>query len=236
MGSKDAPPPDVDLSSVPANSITIELSDLPASAEDLRWEKIAESERIQALPGVRRAAEKWGATTLVITGLLATVTTVRGAADLGSLRDFWPGQILAGVFSALSLIAALASVTLAALAAQGTPIRMVASGPRLKEASLYEAGRASQRLRLSRRWALAILPLFMIGMGILAYSPKESAEPPAVQITDSNGIKRCGTQVKSSGSSFVLVNNDGASVEIPQSSVRDIAAVKTCKPSAPAAK
>ncbi|MFF9266242.1 MULTISPECIES: hypothetical protein [Streptomyces] len=189
---------------------------------------MAEEARFSGLADVQRSAERWGATILVVTGLLTTLTVVRGASDLAALRDLWPYKVLVGTLAGAALLAAVGSVVWAAMASQGHPVEIVVSGPRFQEETVKATRLANRRLKTSRWMALAVVPFYMATLGFMAYAPQKSDEPPAVSITDNVGGKYCGSSAKQVGNMLVVVGEKGVTAKIALKSITKITAVDKC--------
>lgn len=219
---------DLDLGDVPADELEFLPSPNPATPEDVRWARMADEARFNGLPDIQRSAERWGATILVITGLLTTLTVVRGASDLAALQDLWPYKLLVGVLAGISLLLAVASVVWAAMAAQGQPVNIVVSGPRYAEETVKATKVANSRLKTSRRLALLIVPFYMATLGIMAYAPQKSDEPPVVLVRDSVGGDYCGLSAKEVKGMLVVVGEKGVVARIPISTVTKLTAAAEC--------
>ncbi|MFC8644140.1 hypothetical protein ACFUC2_25815 [[Kitasatospora] papulosa] len=220
---------DADLSAVSAEDLVFTPSQTPATPDDLRWARLAEEARFSSLVDVQRTAERWGTTILVITGLLTTLTAVRGASDLASLRDMWPSKILVGSLSAAALLVALSSVVLAARAAQGHAIRIVASGPRLQQETIAATSRAMWQLSFSRWLAIAIIPLYLGALGVMAYSPQKDATPPRVIVQDKMGGKYCGNSARKIGQQIVVTGEKGLVAKISAVQLVSVTPAESCK-------
>ncbi|MGA5876596.1 hypothetical protein ACPC3D_12300 [Streptomyces cellulosae] len=219
---------DLDLGDVPADELEFLPSPNPATPEDVRWARMADEARFNGLPDIQRSAERWGATILVITGLLTTLTVVRGASDLAALQDLWPYKVLVGVLAGISLLIAVASVVWAAMAAQGQPVNIVVSGPRYAEETAKATKVANSRLKTSRRLALLIVPFYMATLGIMAYAPQKSDRPPVIHVHDSAGGDYCGVSAKEVKGTLVIVGEKGLVARIPISSVTKFTAAAEC--------
>ena len=219
---------DLDLSGVPVDQLEFLPSPNPATPEDLRWAKMAEEARFSGLADVQRTAERWGTTILVITGLLTTLTVVRGASDLAALRDLWPYKILVGALAGSALIVAVASVVWAAMAAQGNPVEIVVSGPRFEDETNKATRLANKRLKVSRRLALLIVPLYMAPLGVMAYAPQSTDQPPRVNVTDNAGGVYCGVSAKTNKNLLILVGEKGVVARLPIATVVKLTPVASC--------
>jgi hypothetical protein len=219
---------DLDLSDVPVEQLEFLPSPNPATPDDLRWAKMAGEARFNGLPDIQRTAERWGATILVITGLLTTLTVVRGASDLAALRDLWPHKILVGSFAGIALLVAIISVILAAMAAQGQPVEIVVSGPRFEEATGKATRTASGRLKWSRYLAVLVVPFYLAALGIMAYAPQATDQPPTVTVIDEVGGTYCGTSAKKQGGNLVIVGEKGVVAKVPLSSVVNLSPAAKC--------
>ncbi|MET9554320.1 hypothetical protein [Streptomyces sp. NPDC006645] len=190
---------------------------------------MADEARFNGLPDIQRSAERWGATILVITGLLTTLTVVRGASDLAALQDLWPNKLLVGVLAGTSLLLAVSSVVWAAMAAQGQPVSIVVSGPRYAEETGKATRVAGSRLKTSRRLALAIVPFYMATLGFMAYAPQKSDAPSKISVTDNVGGSYCGLSAKQEKGALVIVGEKGVVARLPISSVTKLTSVADCK-------
>jgi hypothetical protein len=189
---------------------------------------LAEEARFSGLSDIQRAAERWGATILVITGLLTTLTAVRGPTDLAALQRLWPDKVIVGVLAGAALVLALVSVILAAVASQGSAVKMIASGPQYRDASLRAASIANNRLIWSRRLAVAIIPLYLGAIGVMSYSPLESEKPPSVTLTDKSGSVYCGSTIKRSGRDILLYRENEKVIRLRLEDLSNISAVSSC--------
>ncbi|MFF7010631.1 hypothetical protein ACFY9Y_21325 [Streptomyces fimicarius] len=190
---------------------------------------MADEARFNALPDIQRSAERWGATILIITGVLTTLTVVRGASDLAALRDVWPYKVLVGTLAGIALLLAVASVVRAAMAAQGQPVNIVVSGPRYAEETTKATKVANEHLKNSRRLALAIVPFYMATLGLMAFAPQKSDEPSKINVTDDVGGRYCGLSAKHTKGALVIVGEKGVVARLPLSSITQITSVADCK-------
>lgn len=219
---------EIDLSDYDVDDLELVPSPTPATPEDLRWARLAEEARFNGLTDVQRSAERWGATILVITGILTTLTVVRGPSDLAALQNFWPDKLVVGLLAALSLLFALSSVIFAAMASQGSAVRMIASGPRYKEESLKAASTANAHLILSRRLAVAIIPFYLGAIGFLSYAPQTSQKPPVVLIKDTGGSSYCGTSIKRSKDTLLLLRENKPTIQLDPVKVASVSTADSC--------
>ncbi|MGQ4514834.1 hypothetical protein [Streptomyces sp. DW26H14] len=228
MSATEEDGPDLDLSDVPVEQLEFLPSPNPATPEDVRWARMADEARFNGLPDIQRSAERWGATILVITGLLTTLTVVRGASDLAALQDLWPYKVLVGLLAGTSLLLAVASVVWAAMAAQGQPVNIIVSGPRYAEETSKATKKAHSRLKTSRHIALWIVPFYMATLGVMAYAPQKSDGPIMINVTDSAGGSYCGLSAKHMGDTLVIVGNKGIVARVPIAAVSKIISVDDC--------
>ncbi|MFE9937112.1 hypothetical protein [Streptomyces hirsutus] len=219
---------ELDLSDYDVEDLELVPAPTPATPEDLRWARLAEEARFSGLTDVQQSAERWGATILVITGILTTLTVVRGPSDLAALENFWPDKLLVGILAALSLSFALSSVIFAAMAAQGSAVKMIASGPRYKEESLKAASVANANLIRSRRLAVAIIPFYLGAIAFLAYAPQSSQKPPVVIVKDVDGATFCGSGIKRSKKQFLLLQENKPAIRLAPATVASITASASC--------
>ncbi|MFI8531152.1 hypothetical protein ACIGMX_12975 [Streptomyces aquilus] len=216
-----------DLSKVPVADLIFEPVDILVTQEDLKWDQRAEEARFGSLTAIQASAERWGATILVITSLLTALTVVRGPSDLAALRDI-DFKITVGVFSALALLVALASVVLAAMAAQGQAVRIHPTGDQFRQETLEGAELAYDRLKLSRLLSLFVIPLYLTAIAIMAYAPQASDKPPQVSITDKNGIHYCGNTAKLVKGYWLVTTDEGVSGRVKSSNVASVSPVADC--------
>ncbi|WP_405992297.1 hypothetical protein [Streptomyces sp. NBC_00986] len=216
-----------DLSQVASSQLTLEFVDVPVTTEDVEWDRRATEARFNSLNAIQATAERWGATILVITGLLTALTVIRGPSDLNSLQGM-TSKIAVGVLSALSLFAALASVVFAAMAAQGQAVRVLPTGDRFRQATVVGAKVANKHLTRSRRIALLIIPFYLASIAVLAYAPQEEKGKPVISVTDTEGVTYCGS-VKISKGKFIIVNKRGVVNKIPSASIQSVTAQEECK-------
>ncbi|MDJ1644101.1 hypothetical protein [Streptomyces pakalii] len=220
--------PDLDLSQVPADQLEFLPSPTPATPDDIRWARMAEESRFNGLPDIQRSAERWGATILVITGLLTTLTAVQGASNLDSLRDLWPYKVMVGILAGSALLLAVGSVIWAAMAAQGQSVSIVVSAPRFAEETAKATRVANDRLKTSRRLALAIVPFYLATLGVMAYAPQKGDEPPNITVTDNVGGTYCGLFVKQQKNVLVIVGEKGVVARVPSVNITSIKPTSKC--------
>ncbi|MCX4577515.1 hypothetical protein OHB41_30905 [Streptomyces sp. NBC_01571] len=202
--------------------------DLLVTQEDLKWDQRAEEARFSGLAAVQASAERWGATILVITGLLTALTVVRGPSDLAALRDT-NFKIAVGIASLCALLVALASVVLAALAAQGQAVRIHPTGDQFRRESLEGAELAHNRLQLSRFLSLFVIPLYLVAVAIMAYAPQASDKPPQITITDKSGTRYCGNSARIVQGFWIIETDIGTSGRVKLSDVASVGPVETCE-------
>ncbi|MET8948938.1 hypothetical protein ABZX30_36850 [Streptomyces sp. NPDC004542] len=219
---------ELDLSNYDVEDFELGPASTPATPEDLRWARLAEEARFNGLADVQRSAERWGATILVITGILTTLTVVRGPSDLAALRDFWPDKLLVGLLAALSLLLALSSVIFAAMAAQGSAVKMIASGPRYKEESLKAASIANTNLIRSRRLAVAIIPFYLGAVAVQSYAPQATQDPPVVIVKDTDGTSYCGINLKQSRHRLVLLRENKPAIRLDPAKLATVTTSASC--------
>ncbi|MGQ4367409.1 hypothetical protein [Streptomyces violaceoruber] len=225
---------ELDLSDYDVEDLELGPAPTPATPEDLRWARLAEEARFSGLTDVQRSAERWGATILVITGILTTLTVVRGPSDLAALQDFWPDKLVVGILAALSLLFALSSVIFAAMAAQGSAVKMIASGPRYKEESLKAASTANSNLIRSRRLAVAVIPFYLGAIAFLSYAPQASQKPPVIIVKDADGASFCGNSMKRSKEQFLLLQGNKPAIRLDPTKVASVTTSASCEKGGPA--
>ncbi|MFG2272476.1 hypothetical protein ACGFNY_22270 [Streptomyces chartreusis] len=216
-----------DLSKIATNRLTLEFVDVPVTSEDIEWDRRATDARFNSLNAIQSTAERWGATILVITGLLTALTVIRGPSDLNTLQDT-ASKVAVGVLSALSLFAALGSVVYAARAAQGQAVRVLPTGDRFRQATIAGTETANKYLTRSRKLALLIIPFYLASIAVLAYAPQAGKGKPLISITDSRGITYCGS-VKVAQDAFIVVTERGVVNKVPAVDVRTVTAQEKCK-------
>lgn len=168
-------------------------SDWGIHPDDRQWEKEAFSESHQVLGGVASTAKSWGESIAVLLGLFGVVAFIKGpetVADLDPLPGFVTvSLILAGIF-----LAALA-VTLAALAAQGSPkVTRQLDGWSLKQWHKSRVRIAIKLIAWSRILACSAVLAVLAAMSVSWLASIEESDPsPSVSILliDENGQIHC---------------------------------------------
>ncbi|MFF8535338.1 hypothetical protein ACF07B_25910 [Streptomyces sp. NPDC015532] len=221
-------PPVDDLTKVPVSDLIFEPVDIPVTQEDLKWDRKAEEARFSSLAAVQASAERWGATILVITGLLTALTVVRGPSDLAALRDT-QFKIAVGISSALALLFALASVVFAAMAAQGQAVRIHPTGDQFRQETLEGTKLAHGRLKLSRFLSLFVIPIYLTAIALMAYAPQASDVPPKVTVTDKSGVRYCGETAKLVNGYWIIANSTGISGRIKATEITSVSPVEECE-------
>jgi hypothetical protein len=195
-----------------------------AAPEDREWERRRAELVANALPDIRSAAEKWGATIAALTGVLGISSLIGGRDALAKLTDD-TRLIVAIAFGIAAALAALATI-LAALAAQGTP--QTATGSTAEFRTKYEKaiGNASSRLGWSRALTIGALLALAVAVGFMLFGDsKPSEDTQAVVVVREEGTPACGTLSRSEGGELELTVNDN-----PESldAVTSITPVESC--------
>jgi hypothetical protein len=195
-----------------------------AAPEDREWERRRAELVAKALPDIRSAAEKWGATIAALTGVLGVASLIGGRDELAKLTDE-TRLIVAGALGIAAVLAALAT-GLAALAAQGTP--QVAEGSTSAFRTQYENAikTAASRLGLSRTLTIGALLALVVAVGFMLFGQgKPSDGAQAVLIVRDDGAPACGTLVRGGEGELELMVN-----EAPESldDVMSITLVDSC--------
>lgn len=198
----------------------------PATAQDLVWMSQAASVESEGLVSIQRTAERWGATVLVITGLLATLAAFQTPGQISAVTSRGDWRAAAGVLVAGSLLSALVAVVAAARSAQGRVIRLVPTPAELRKATQSEAQRAAKNLARSRFAALLILPLYVAGLAVTVYAPRLGED--AVRVTVRSGESYCASQVVIAGSKARLTVKSLGTRDVDWSEVVSISLAADC--------
>ena len=189
-----------------------------------KWAAKAEELEFTSLERVKTAAEKWATSIASITGIFGIVTLIKGPPEIAGLAPPYP--LVVGVALLLSVTSALASIALAALAAQGVPEKLWNTA--LDTKSLYKAAtkRAAAKLLWSR---LAVVPavLAMItAVGVTWFGARVPPKAPNFLVVSDAGIVFCGTLSSDleGQSSLRLANGSPVALE----HVAIIVTVSTC--------
>jgi len=160
---------------------------------DRQWEHKRAELLAQALPNIRSAAEKWGATIAALTGILGISSFLGGRDELAKLSE--NTRLAVGVALALAALLAVIATYLAALAAQGTPETFVGTTDGFRQRYENAVKEAAKKLKTSRGLTvLALLPLAAaVGLMLFGPSKQDDDEGQAVVVVSRDGAPVCGT-------------------------------------------
>lgn len=163
----------------------------PQDPGDRKWAEKAQELEFNALENVKKAADKWATTIGSLTGLLGIITLIKGPEDIQGLTPLFQG--LVGLFLFLTLSFAFASMYLAALAAQGEPHSIWATGPDLRRNSGIAAEKAVKRLAASRKWVIPAVVALTIAVGLTWFGQRKSdVKPTSAVVVQKSGVVLCG--------------------------------------------
>lgn len=190
--------------------------------DDAKWEAEADEIRHKALSDVRESAKAWAATVTALLGVGATVGFVKGEDTFAKLTPA-EGNFAFWLIVAAALLAGVA-ILLAALAAQGTPLRFRhLDGWTLSEVSRESTAKASVLLLWSRVTAVTAALALFVGFGISWQAGIASDDPDegvsAIAAT-ADGVVRCGELGAAAEGALTLVV-DGAAMSIREGSTVD---------------
>jgi hypothetical protein len=164
---------------------------------EYRWAQRADALRFDELSRVRATAEKWAASLGAILGLNGTVLVIKGRDDISQLAGNL--QLVVGILLAVALLCALSASFCAALAAQGTPRKVLLSGPlTLRDWEHRHAVRAVRQLRASRILSVAVVLLVATAIGFMWFGKGKPAvttpspKPVTVLVVPPWGAPPCG--------------------------------------------
>ena len=198
----------------------------PATPEDLKLDREAETLLEGSLKATQAAAADWAKTIAGLTGLLGVLTLVKGREDITEL--VLPARVLVGLFLLAGLLFAGRAIMLAALASEGTPRSWWVVGRRLKNRYRSERKLAAQQLLQSRADTVAAAALLIVAVGIAWYGPTDAAdpEPPMVLITLRDDAPICGELVLTAAG--LSARSAEASVFVGNGNVRSLNVVSQC--------
>ncbi len=157
------------------------LQDTDATLRDKRWQEQADQLASQGLQQVRTAASGWTATIGTLTSLFGLSLVVKGRSDLAGLAPMT--GVVVGLLSLIALTLAIVAVFLGALAAEGTPRKMPASGPALEEWTQRRAKAAASQLTASRILILVGLVFLVLSVAVDWYGPAATQIPTKATTT-----------------------------------------------------
>lgn len=192
--------------------------------EDRYYEAKLASLRRDALPNTRALAAKWAETVGTILGLLGGSVVIVSKDDVAGLAT--GAKLLAFALLALGLAAGLASLLLAASAAQGE-FATVSPGTRAKKVFEDEVGSARRKLSFSRWAVVASVVCLLAALATSWYAPgEESSDSSTLVLTRAEAY--CGTLVGHAGGSLTLELSSGGQISVPLRRVTSVVAGATC--------
>ncbi|WP_141216499.1 hypothetical protein [Rhodococcus sp. 14-2483-1-1] len=204
---------------------TVRPSAQGAIPSDATWQREAERLRYVGLESIRRAASQWATVMLAVTGLLSSASAIAAPDGLASLSGTIPRIWSAGLIGA-GLILAVISVGLAASAGAGKVSRVVLTGPELRTLSATEAESARTKLFISRLLALGVLPLYLAGFAVMAFTPIDDAER-LMSVETLDGLTVCGLSAGPK-SGLIEINSATGILAFPVERIREIELPTSC--------
>jgi hypothetical protein len=108
-------------------------------------------------------AEKWTTAVTSVTGVFSIVALIKGPTGISDLHG---GQRVVAVLAiGAAVVFALAAITLAALAAEGTPKLRRFSGAQLRSQVRSQAKLAKLQLKISRTAAVSAVLCLVVAVG-----------------------------------------------------------------------
>lgn len=195
----------------------------PQDPIDRLWAKKAEDLQLNSLERIKSTSEKWLGTISSLTGVFGIVALIKGPSDISQLssglRFFVVGMVI------LAVISTFLSIILAALAAQGVPKKMWATGSVIRDVYTQEADKALFRLNWSR--FLVIPAVIALGLAIISTwigTWSTLSEPTNYVVIYKNGDVVCG-HLASNKNKLILVGNNGPKI---LKNIKSIDIIKHC--------
>jgi hypothetical protein len=218
------PPPDTSG----VRQLRITASGTPATPTDLLWEERAEQLRFDALPNIRKTAEKWAGSIGAATGVFGIVSLIKGRDAISGLTPHVETAV--GILSLVALLLALRAIVLAALAAQGSPRLIRYTGARIRTAYLEEARLAMDLLKYSRVLTVAAVLVFATAIGLTWYGPtkqKTDVEGPEILVVMDSGSVVCGVLKGGINGSFTI-ERAGKRIPVEVAKISSLDPVPSC--------
>ena len=189
------------------------------------WDERARKLEFEQLSAIRGQAEKWSGSVAAITGLFGIALVFEGSDRFRELDVAW--AIIALLFTAAAVLAAVAATWTAAIAAQGRRkwVRF-ATGRLLRRWDRVFTRDAHDRLVVSSR-ATALAVLFTaLAVAVLWRGPDEVEDPPgsSAVVVQTSGAVQCGELVGEAGGT-VRLRPQGAEEDDPLVTLRGVASV-----------
>lgn len=203
---------------------------LPAEPGDARWQRRAEQQYLAQLPSIQASAEKWGATLATLTGLFSAAILVKGPSELEKLSD--PARWLVIGAAVIGVLCAALATGLAALAAQGTPVKAIPNATVTREVDRREADQAATYLKWSRWLAipavLGILSSILLTWVLTPAVDKAGASGDTMVVVRRDGTVMCGElRTDAAGNVGLAVGKDKKQL-VPVGPVQSITPASSC--------
>jgi hypothetical protein len=174
------------------------------------WDtKAAEARENFGLTQIRDTAGKWAASIAGLLGILSTVAFIAGPKALVTDVGGTEADVAAWLILAAAAVAAVA-VTLAILAAQGSPQQTESNGWTYRSLTRQRAELAAAQLNASRYLVITALVLITLATGIAWMSALTGDEPAsgqdAIVATSAGAI--CGTLTDADGSLGLQIGDE----------------------------
>jgi hypothetical protein len=176
------------------------------------WETEAAKLPFSQLDKIRSAASQWLTTIGTLTTLSGLLLVFQGRNDVSKLPDDLERLIAILLFISFGL--AFTAIVLAALAAQGSPVKIVNDAEGVRDFVIGAVDRASDYLRISRLTSISAALVMAIAIGITWFTQLDPpyAAPNALVIQESGTIICGALQRNDQGQVSVLPKEGGAPI------------------------
>lgn len=202
-----------------------------ATADDRRWQSVADDLTFNEFPRVQMVAEKWAGTVGTLTGILSVAVLVKGPQDIGTLPLAW--RVAAGIGLVLALVSASIAVYKAALAAQGLPVLVYAESTILQALYRNAAIRATERLQCSRGLAVFTVVCVAFAVAVTWWVTPMGTGKPATTLMNVLVVRRsgdvvCGTLQSATRGGLALKPKGDSRPAIPLTDVTTVITTAAC--------
>lgn len=205
----------------------VALTPTVATAEDKRWDDLAQKTATEAYSGAKALAEKWSATVATLLSILGVAALLGLFEQIIALPTGW--RYVAAFLTALAVGAATYATYLAARAAQGQLTWMPkVTGKALRAREKESLRDTDEQLRLSRRWTATAIAITLVAVlaTIVGQGQEEDDTARLLVVSDQLAEPACGIPSPGRAGQLTLQPDD-KDAEVIAVSVAEIATVTT---------
>lgn len=174
---------------------------------DRMWAKKAEDLQLNSLERIKSVSEKWLGTIASLTGVFGIIALIKGPSDISELSSGFRASVV--ILLIIAVVSTFLAIILAALAAQGIPKFVWATGSVIKKAYAQEADKALYRLNWSRFLVIPAVITIGLAIGLTWYGTWNTPSKPTKYIAIySTGEVMCGQLANSQGQLALMDDNN----------------------------